>query len=526
MTTAAETQRVALSFEDGITRFIEVEEDQTIVDAAYKARINIPFDCRDGACGTCKAFCESGEYEEGDYIDEALTDAEADEGYILCCQTYPLSEMLVNVPITSAAAKTGAATLIGTITELEQLSPSTIRFAVEIKDRESLTYLPGQYMNIAPPNADFHRSYSFSSGPSDDIVTFLVKYTPGGLMTTYLTEQAKVGDELNLTGPMGSFFLREPNSPLLLLAGGTGLAPILAILERLAELEDYDKPVRLVFGATKNHDIVEVERLNSYKDKLKDFDWFTVVSDPAEEHERKGYVTDHLDPDEHLHNGDADVYLCGPPPMVEAVRTYLGALDNPPTNFYYEKFTPQGTGDGGTEKVTVTRESDETSRTLTVESSQVESGQVHSRVADSEAQFQALNALEVGVASLVIDLLDEEDFEEMTRLAEEANRHIDGSVIADADGFITANTAFHEFLFRRSGNEAMLQAYRSLRTEEVMVRDLQDGSQIEPEIPSDHLKFIEALRSRDMAAVREVVGHHTEIAVSTMSTAIRAQSGE
>ena len=128
--------QVALTFEDGITRFITTEEDQTIIDAAYKARINLPFDCRDGACGTCKAFCETGEYEEGDYVDEAMTDAEADDGYILQCQTYPLTDMVVQVPIPSAQAKTGASTLIGTITELDRLSESTVKFAVRLEERD------------------------------------------------------------------------------------------------------------------------------------------------------------------------------------------------------------------------------------------------------------------------------------------------------------------------------------------------------------------------------------------------------
>lgn len=520
--------QVALTFEDGITRFITTEEDQTIIDAAYKARINLPFDCRDGACGTCKAFCETGEYEEGDYVDEALSEAEADDGYILQCQTYPLTDMVVQVPIPSAQAKTGASTLIGTITELDRLSESTVKFAVQIEERDKLNYLPGQYMNIAPPNADFHRSYSFSSGPSDDIVTFLVKYTPGGLMTQYLTEEAKVGDQLNLTGPMGSFFLREPIAPILLLAGGTGLAPILAILERLAEIEDFDEPVRLIYGATFNHDIVEVEKINSFKDKLKDFDWFTVVAHPDEEHERKGYVTDHMDVAEHLHNGDADVYLCGPPPMVEAVRTHLNGLDTPPASFYYEKFTPQGSSDGGAEDapVQVTAAVTEEKQAISVSSSQVESGEIHRAKDEAHAQFEALRALEIGVASLLIDELDEEDFVELTKRAEAANQHIDDVTFADAKSFIDANTAFHEFLFERSGNPAMLAAYRQLRTAEVMVAQLDDGYDIESGIPADHLAFIEALKKRDLEAVKEVVDAHTVKAVKTMNKAIEANAAE
>ncbi|GAB3944931.1 benzoate 1,2-dioxygenase electron transfer component BenC [Corynebacterium tapiri] len=535
--------QVALTFEDGITRFISIEEDQTIIDAAYKARINIPFDCRDGACGTCKAFCESGEYDEGDYIDEAMTEDEAEEGYILCCQTYPVDDMVVQVPITSAAAKTGASTLIGTIVELNRLSESTVKFAVKLEEREKLDYLPGQYMNIAPPNADFHRSYSFSSGPSDDVVTFLVKYTPGGKMTTYLTERAQVGDTLNLTGPMGSFFLREPSKPILLLAGGTGLAPILAILERLAELPEFTQPVRLIYGATYNHDIVEIDKLNSFQEKLADFEWFSVLSAKDEEHERKGYVTDHIDVQKHLHDGDADVYLCGPPPMVEAVRTHLNQLDTPPANFYYEKFTPQGGNEGNERKVaptaetteaegsfppgpTVSREVTDTARQLSVVDEQVESGEIHTAVSAAQATFEALSALEVGAAALVINLLDEEDFTEMTTLAQETNKHLSGNELTDAASYIAANTRFHEFLFRRSGNEAMLRAFQELNTAKVMSADLKDGSAVADGIATDHLGFIEALRNKDLVAVREVVNRHTEKAVAAMTSAIADDSAQ
>ena len=346
------THQIALAFEDGITRFIECDEDQTVADAAYRARINIPFDCRDGACGTCKAFCEAGDYEDGEYIEDALSDAEAAEGYCLPCQMTPLTDLVLQVATTSEQAKTGASTVTGTITDITRHSESTVGFSVELEDRSQLAYLPGQYMNITVPGTDQTRSYSFSSGPSEDTVSFLVKLTRGGLMTGYLEERAKVGDKLAMTGPMGSFFLREPLAPILLLAGGTGLAPVLSILEKLTEDELLDVPVRLIYGATFDMDLVKLDVLDSFRDRLPDFDYFTVVSDPESDHERKGYVTQHMT-DEHLHDGEADVYLCGPPPMVEAVRVFLSERPNPPANFYYEKFSsaagPAGAGSAAVE---------------------------------------------------------------------------------------------------------------------------------------------------------------------------------
>ena len=516
------THQIALAFEDGITRFIDCEEDQTIADAAYQARINIPFDCRDGACGTCKSFCESGDYDEGEYIEDALSDDEAADGYILTCQTKPNTDMVVQIATTSVLAKTGASTLIGTITELERLSESTVKFAVQIEDRTSLNYLPGQYMNIAPPNSDFHRSYSFSSGPSEDIVTFLVKLTRGGLMSEYLTDTAKVGDRLNLTGPMGSFFLREPLNPILLLAGGTGLAPVMSILEKLSEDELLDVPVRLIYGATFDHDLVELEKLDAFRTRLPDFDYITVVSDPESDHERKGYVTQHMT-DEHLHDGNADVYLCGPPPMVEAVRTFLNDQPNPPENFYYEKFS-SAAGTAGDSTVRADLSTTDSSAAVTVSAPGVETGQIH-RLDDAARDiFDARMALEMGVVTLVADILDEDDFTAFRALADKANSFIDGERVTDVAGYVEANNAYHEFLFQRSGNDAMLQAFRNLEVAAVMGRELEDAGFMHADIADEHHHIIDALEAGDLGRVRELLRAHNDHAVHTMDKAVAAKA--
>ena len=116
---------------------------------------------------------------------------------------------MLRIASTSEVAKTQAATYVGHLTELNLLSPTTMALTLEIPNRDELAFLPGQYVNIAVPGTDESRSYSFSNAPDDKALTFLVKLTPGGVMSTYLTERAQVGDELTFTGPNGSFFLRE-----------------------------------------------------------------------------------------------------------------------------------------------------------------------------------------------------------------------------------------------------------------------------------------------------------------------------
>lgn len=158
-----ETFSVALSFEDGVTRFITCRADQTVADASYRQRINIPLDCRDGACGTCKALCESGRYDAGTYIDDALAPDEAERGYVLPCSMKPRSDLVLQIAGTSDIAKTQATRYTGTIVELTRLSATTVRFTVEIPDRADLAFLPGQYVNITVPGTDITRSYSFSN---------------------------------------------------------------------------------------------------------------------------------------------------------------------------------------------------------------------------------------------------------------------------------------------------------------------------------------------------------------------------
>ncbi len=331
------SHRVALSFEDGVTRFIDCDDDQTVADAAYRSRINIPLDCRDGACGTCKAVCESGEYDGGNYIDDALTELEADQGYCLPCSMSPKSDLVLQIASTSAVAKTKAASHTTTVTAIEKLSSTTVRLAVQAPVG-GLTFLPGQYVNISVPGSGDTRSYSFSTAPDSDQFEFLVKLTPGGLMSSYLSEHACVGEEITFTGPHGSFFLREAERPALLLAGGTGLAPILSILRKLNN-ESSTRPVHLVYGASTDEDVVELQALAGLAETLDSFTWDYVVSDPDSSAPNKGYVTSLIEP-KHLNDGDVAVYLCGPPPMVEAVRSYFVDEGVEPTGFYYEKFAP------------------------------------------------------------------------------------------------------------------------------------------------------------------------------------------
>ncbi|WP_298379323.1 benzoate 1,2-dioxygenase electron transfer component BenC [Azospirillum sp.] len=329
---------IALGFEDGVTRFVEARPGETVADAAYRQGINIPLDCRDGACGACKSLCEAGSYDPGFYIDDALTEAEAANGYCLTCQMRPKSDLVLRIAATSELCKTQAAAMSAEVVSVDRLSASAIGLTIRIDPAARPIFLPGQYVNIQAPGTAVARAYSFSSPPGAELATFLIRNVPGGLMSGYLTERAKPGDRLTVRGPLGGFYLRDLKRPVVMLAGGTGLAPFLSMLGSIAQ-RGGGPPIHLIYGVTADHDLVEVETLNEYSERIPSLSFATCVADPASDHPRKGYVTHHLTA-EHLNGGDADVYLCGPPPMVEAVRGFFQAEKITPTNFHYEKFAP------------------------------------------------------------------------------------------------------------------------------------------------------------------------------------------
>jgi len=330
--------RVALNFEDGVTRFIEARADELVADAAYRAGLNIPLDCRDGACGTCKCYCESGDYTLGSYIDDALTEEEAAERQVLPCQMKAKSDCVLRIPVSSTVCKVKIGSMSAEIESVRPLSPSSIGFSLKLNDPDGMRYLPGQYVNVSVPGTPETRSYSFSSMPRDGVVQFLVRNIPGGLMSSYLAERAKAGDSVTIAGPMGSFYLRDVTRPVLFLAGGTGLAPFLAMLEEL-ERTTPTQPIHMVYAVTNDADLVEVSTLEAFAASIPGFTFTMVVAAADSAHPQKGYVTHHL-PDAALNGGDVDVYLCGPPPMVDAVRAYLKDKHIVPTCFYYEKFSP------------------------------------------------------------------------------------------------------------------------------------------------------------------------------------------
>lgn len=518
------SHKVALSFEDGVTKVIKVGDYETVMDAAYKARINIPSDCRDGACGTCKAFCESGTFEPGDFIDDAMTEEELEKGYMLTCQAVPESDLTIQIPATSESAKTSAATFNATMKELNKHSESTISFNLDVENRDDLAFLPGQYVNIKVPGTDVERSYSFSNGPEVDGASFMVRITPQGAMSEYLRDRAQVGDKIEFTGPYGSFFLREPKRPLLLLAGGTGLAPLLSILEKLAENPPKDA-VHLIYGVSREADIVGLEWLKEYEAKLPSFTWDYIASEPGTSAPHTGYVTQIIDP-KHLNEGDVDIYLCGPPPMVNAVAKWLESENIQPANFYFERFAPKVAG--GDEETGAPVSAEEIQKdgdkiTASDAVSSIQTGRLDFAKEDSYAHLDARMGLELAVSELMLGRLTDEQLQQFERLAEATKKSVDHGNVTDPEDFARTNEEFHEYLFTLSNNPVLLESYRRLDVHAQITASFEAGTEIFERVAQDHVDIVQAFKEGNKERARELIMTHAQDAKKTMAGAIDAK---
>ena len=312
---------VALNFEDGLTRIVQTRPNETVADAAYRVGINIPLDCRDGACGTCRVFVEAGSFDAGDYLEDALTDDEAAEGYGLACQMKPHSDLVLRIAAASDACKIKAT---ATKTTLAAVDPSLGDHLRVLAHRltEPVGFLAGQYVSIHVPGSDQKRSYSFSSAPGSDRLDFLVRDIPGGLMSEFL-RTAQPGTPVEFSGPSGTFYLRDVKRPLLFLAGGTGLAPFMAMLGRLrvrchhrgpADPPDLRRDQRCRSGRSRGAG-------RTYAATLPGVQLPNLRRRPGQHPPHSAATSPPTSRPSTCYGGDVDVYLCGPPAMVDNVRS-------------------------------------------------------------------------------------------------------------------------------------------------------------------------------------------------------------
>jgi NAD(P)H-flavin reductase len=300
-------------------------------------------DCLEGVCATCKAVCVEGEYDLNEYSDEALTDEEAAQREVLTCQMHARSDCVLEFPYEAGIAlRSEPHSWDCRVAAVEKISATVARLDITADhgDQGPPAFLPGQYVHLGVPGTTERRSYSFASPPHvTDGYSFYIKILDQGVMSDYVGGRAAAGDAITMTGPFGRFYLRKPLRPILMVAGGTGLAPMLSMLDHMIETGETGQPVHLLCGANRADELFRLDQLAAYAEKgLNLTTEFAVVEPDEGWRGAVGHVTSLLRYE--LIGRGADVYLCGPPPMIEAGQDWLADHGVDEKLIHVEKFLP------------------------------------------------------------------------------------------------------------------------------------------------------------------------------------------
>jgi p-cymene methyl-monooxygenase electron transfer component len=320
-----------------------VKRDQSILEAALALGIAFPHSCTVGTCGSCKCRLVSGKIREIQNFGYVLTAEELRDKVILACQAATKSDVTLDVPGLSDKALNPAQDFSGTLIEAADLTHDIKRITLEL-DRP-LQFDAGQYAHLTVPDVLGARAYSFAMPPRAEgaqQVSFFIRRVPEGAFTEWLFAADRRGQAVQLHGPSGNFWLRQSRAPLIGLAGGSGLAPLLSILQDAAARQ-VGRPCVVLFGARSSRDLYTLDEIDAVgRGWNGNFSFVPVLSDePADSawQGERGLVTDKLEAHVSSLAGDeAEAYLCGPPPMIDAAIPKLTALGIAAQYIHFDKF--------------------------------------------------------------------------------------------------------------------------------------------------------------------------------------------
>jgi len=314
------TYPVTLLFADGVSKTAEAIEGQKLLEVAESLGLNLLTDCSNGQCGTCVAKCVSGQVGLDSYDASVLPDDERDDGAILCCVAKIQGPAVIEMPYdASEASGEEAPGQVGRVVEVQPVAEEIMRLVIEVP--EPVFFLPGQYVRLQPEGVDEPRSYSMANESGAKRLVFYVRTVPGGKFSTWLTASERNGSEVAVSAPRGSFFLRETARPRLLIAGGTGLAPFLAMLKKIANdasSEVENAPTRLLIGARTGKHLFGLDELEELRGRIPNLKVEIAAEVDVPAGCVQGYPTDLIGSE--AVSPDTQIYLCGPPPMVDAAR--------------------------------------------------------------------------------------------------------------------------------------------------------------------------------------------------------------
>ena len=320
----------------------DVEESESVLTAALRQGVMLPYGCKNGACGSCKGKIVSGSVDYGHYHARVLTEEERAHGKALFCQARPLGELVIECRTIGAAKDLAVRLLPCRVQKLDKVADDVVIVQLKLPANERLQFLAGQYIDFLLKGGE-RRSFSMANPPhADELIELHIRHVPGGSFTDHVFGKMKERDILRLEGPLGSFFLREDSSkPIVLVASGTGFAPIKSIIES-AFHRKVERPMVLYWGGRRPKDLYLNALAQKWALEHRQFRYVPVASEARPEDAwsgRSGFVHRAVMQDFPDLSG-YQVYACGVPAMIDAARKdFITQCQLPEDEFYADSFT-------------------------------------------------------------------------------------------------------------------------------------------------------------------------------------------
>jgi len=329
---------------------IEVDEDQTILRAAFEQGVQLMHGCKEGQCAACKSFVLDGDLDEIEldrYSTFALPDLEREEGQTLLCRAHAYEDLVIELlNYDEEIIRSGLPVRTGTVEVIsnDEVTHDMRHLVVKQVAGEEIKFFPGQYMDLTVPDTGEVRSFSMANLPNrEGVFEFVIKIYPDGAFSQFLANTVAVGDRLEVEAPFGTCTLRENRtSDIVFIGGGAGMAPMLGLLRALAE-KGTERKARLYYGARTKADLCFENELRALEDKIPGFRYVPALSEQGDDDwdGETGLITEVVRQNEPALEG-MDAYVCGPPPMVDAAIALLTQRGMDERHIYYDKFTTTG----------------------------------------------------------------------------------------------------------------------------------------------------------------------------------------
>ncbi|WP_133719024.1 FAD-binding oxidoreductase [Methylocaldum gracile] len=338
---------ITLTTRDGQQVRFTCETEQNLLAAAEEEGIVLPSLCRDGGCGACLCTRVDGDYHLDSYNPQALSPDAAARGDLLLCRAHPQSDLSLEAPYDFDRIRFEAlASRPAEIVELAPIAENTVRLLLRLQPDSSggqaAEFEPGQYMSLEISNSGISRAYSIANTPNwSGELEFLIRLQPGGTFSTYLEREAKTGQRIDVRGPSGHFVLQAQSlSPRYFVGGGTGLAPLLSMLRHMAELQE-PQPARLYFGVNSEAELFCLDTLRELTQALPQLKIELSVWHPEPSWAGfRGTPVDALRRDLEQGGPAPDLYLCGPPALIDAAAETARAFGISDEHIFSERFLP------------------------------------------------------------------------------------------------------------------------------------------------------------------------------------------